>query len=184
MEVIPTNLPGVIRINTQVYTDDRGSFTEAFQQQRYADAGIDAPFVQANLVHSTRTVLRGMHYQLQQPQGKLISVTQGEIFDVAVDMRAASPHFGKWTGAILRASAGEQMYIPPGFAHGYCVLTDTADVMYQCTGYYHPASEQTLAWNDPQVGIKWPVTAPLLSDKDARGLNLDLAPGYTDEILV
>jgi len=178
VKITATSLPGVIRIDAAVFTDDRGAFKEVFQQQRYAKAGIHTSFVQANCVQSFRGVLRGLHYQLQKPQGKLVSVSRGEIFDVAVDMRIDSPTYGQWFGEVLHASSGAQIYIPPGFAHGYCVLSDVADVIYQCTDYYHPQSEQTLAWNDKTVAVDWPLTAPILSEKDALGAPLAAAPHY------
>jgi len=178
VEVLPTDLPGVLLIQPRVFTDQRGCFLEVFQNERYCAARIAAPFVQSNCARSLQGVLRGLHYQLAKPQGKLIWVSSGAVFDVAVDLRTGSPDFGRWTGAVLSSENRTQMYIPPGFAHGYCVLSDIADVMYQCTDYYHPQSEQTLIWNDSRVGIEWPVADPVLSLKDSAGLTLAESPCY------
>ncbi len=170
MQVRETELPGVLIIEPRVFPDDRGYFKETYQKRRYAEAGIDVEMVQDNCSRSTRGTLRGLHFQVQQPQGKLVEVTAGEIFDVAVDVRRDSPWFGRWTGVRLSESNHLQIYIPPGFAHGFCVLSEEATVTYKCTDYYAPEHERTLLWNDPDVGIEWPLTEPpRLSEKDRAG---------------
>lgn len=170
MRLTPTALPDVLLIESRVYTDDRGSFRETFHAQKLAEAGLNARFVQDNHSRSTRGVLRGLHYQIEQPQGKLIDVVRGEIFDVAVDLRRSSPTFGRWVGCTLREGEGRSLYIPPGFAHGFWVLSDVADVCYKCTDLYAPQHERTLLWNDPDVGIDWPLEGPpIISAKDAAG---------------
>ena len=138
----------------------------------FKEAGINLPFVQDNHSRSPRGILRGLHYQLTQPQGKLVRVTRGEVFDVAVDIRKGSPTFGQWYGAILDEESMRMMYVPPGFAHGFVVLSDVADFLYKCTDYYHPQSEQGILWNDPQIGIQWPITEVQLSDKDKNNPQL------------
>jgi len=167
MRILNTDLPGVLLIEPDVFRDPRGHFLETFHEQKYREAGIAHPFVQDNQSRSNRGTLRGLHAQLQRPQGKLIRALQGEIFDVAVDIRPGSPTFGKWTGAKLSGDDFRQMFIPPGFAHGFCVLSETADVAYKCTDFYDRADEIGLRWNDPTVGIAWPIRDPLLSEKDA-----------------
>jgi dTDP-4-dehydrorhamnose 3,5-epimerase len=167
MRILNTDLPGVLLIEPDVFRDARGHFLETFHERKYREAGIRHSFVQDNQSRSLRGTLRGLHAQLLTPQGKLIRALQGEIFDVAVDIRPGSPTFGKWTGATLSADDFRQMFIPPGFAHGFCVLSDFADVAYKCTDFYDPADEIGLRWNDPDVGIAWPIREPLLSDKDA-----------------
>ena len=162
-------LAGLWLLTPDVYGDARGYFLEAHHAQKYSAQGLDMRFVQDNHSHSSKHVLRGLHYQFPNWQGKLVYVVQGEIFDVAVDIRRDSPTFGQWHGITLSSDNHQQFYIPPGFAHGFCVLSETADVIYKCTDYYRPEQEHTLAWNDPALGIAWPVGAPLLSDKDARG---------------
>jgi dTDP-4-dehydrorhamnose 3,5-epimerase len=166
MQVMATDIPGVLLIEPRVFGDARGFFLESFQAQRYAEAGIAGPFVQDNHSRSQRGVLRGLHYQLTHPQGKLMWVTQGEVFDVAVDIRQGSPTFGRWVGVILSEDNHHQLYVPPGMAHGFCVLSDTADFLYKCTDLYHPEDEGGVLWSDPDIGIRWPTLAPLLSDKD------------------
>ncbi|MFZ5723713.1 MAG: dTDP-4-dehydrorhamnose 3,5-epimerase [Pseudomonadota bacterium] len=168
MKVIETPLPGVLLIEPKVFGDERGFFVETYRESLLRDAGIAAAFVQDNHSRSRRGVLRGLHYQLVQPQGKLVRVSRGSVFDVAVDVRAGSPTFGRWYGAVLDDEQHRMMYVPPGFAHGFCVLSDVADFIYKCTDYYHPASEQGIAWNDPDIGIEWPDmgVAPMLSAKD------------------
>ncbi len=168
MKIIETALPGVLVIEPKVFGDARGFFVETYRDVLLRDAGLDVVFVQDNQSRSGRGVLRGLHYQLVQPQGKLVRVSAGAVFDVAVDVRAGSPHFGQWFGAVLDDVTHRQMYVPPGFAHGFVVLSETADFVYKCTDYYHPASEQGIVWNDPDVGITWPLgdTTPLLSAKD------------------
>ncbi len=173
MEIIKTSIPEVIVFIPPVFTDSRGYFLETYQQQKYAEAGISQPFVQDNQSYSTKNVLRGLHFQLRQPQGKLVRVTQGSVFDVAIDIRKNSPTFGKWHGEILSAENKKQMYIPENFAHGFCVLSDSAEFVYKCTDFYVPGDESGLIWNDEQLGIKWPIEQPILSDKDAVLPSLD-----------
>ncbi|MCA9117553.1 MAG: dTDP-4-dehydrorhamnose 3,5-epimerase [Planctomycetaceae bacterium] len=169
MEVTPTALPEVLLIEPRVFEDARGFFKETWESRRYTAAGIP-DFVQDNCSRSCRGTLRGLHYQIQHPQGKLVQVFKGEIFDVAVDLRKNSPNFGKWTGARLSETNHRQLYVPPGFAHGFCVLSDVADVFYKCTDIYAPQHERTLAWNDPTVGVEWPLDIePILSAKDQQG---------------
>jgi dTDP-4-dehydrorhamnose 3,5-epimerase len=168
MKVIPTTLPGVMVIEPQVFGDARGFFLETFHSERYAQAGIPGPFVQDNHSHSTKGVLRGLHFQKQYPQGKLVYVTSGTIFDVAVDIRPNSPTLGKWFGITLTAEQHQQFYLPPGFAHGFCVLSEQADFHYKCTDYYHPEDEGCIRWDDPEINIQWPINNPILSAKDAN----------------
>lgn len=173
MQISRTDLPGVLVVEPKVFGDARGYFLETYQRERYVAAGIDAAFVQDNLSRSRKGTLRGLHYQIEHPQGKLVSVIEGEVFDVAVDLRRKSPTFGKWAGATLSGDNHRQLWIPPGFAHGFCVLSETATFFYKCTDYYHPEHERTLLWNDPAVGVEWPLDVePILSGKDARGLPL------------
>jgi dTDP-4-dehydrorhamnose 3,5-epimerase len=167
MRVLPTGLPGVLLVEPDVFRDARGYFLETFHGRKYREAGIPYSFVQDNQSRSLRGTLRGMHAQLKNPQGKLMRVLQGEIFDVAVDIRPGSPMFGKWTGANLSAESFRQMFIPPGFAHGFCVLSESADVAYSCTDFYDRSDEIGFRWNDPAVAIAWPIDRPLLSEKDA-----------------
>ena len=171
MEFVETELPGVILVKPKIFGDDRGFFAELYHQGKFREGGITESFVQDNLSRSQRGVLRGLHYQIQHPQGKLVMVLAGEIFDVAVDMRQSSPHFGKWVGVELSAENRHTLYVPPGFAHGFIVRSETADVLYKCTDLYHPEHERTLIWNDSQVGIDWGTAEePILSGKDQRGL--------------
>jgi len=166
MRIETTELPDVRLLTPAAYPDRRGFFVETFSARRYAEAGIPGPFVQDNHSRSVAGVLRGLHFQLRRPQGKLVSVARGAIFDVAVDIRVGSPTFGRWTGRELSAENHVQMYIPPGFAHGFCVTSDTADVLYKCTDYYEPGDDGGILWSDPDLAIAWPVPAPLVSDKD------------------
>lgn len=168
MKVISTTLPGVILIEPKVFGDARGFFLETFHAERYAQAGIPDPFVQDNHSHSAKGVLRGLHFQKQYPQGKLVYVTSGMVFDVAVDIRPHSPTRGQWFGITLTAEKHQQFYIPPGFAHGFCVLSEQADFHYKCTDYYHPEDEGCIRWNDPEINIQWPINNPILSAKDAN----------------
>jgi len=170
MNVSATSLAGVLLIEPRVFGDARGFFQETWQQARYAEAGIAADFVQDNLSLSRRGVLRGLHFQQPNPQGKLVYVLQGEVYDVAVDLRLGSPSFGRAEGFRLSAETHHQLYIPPGFAHGFCVLSETVLFAYKCTALYDPSCEVTLRWDDPDLGIDWPITAPELSDKDRAGL--------------
>ena len=167
MNVIQTKIKDLVIIEPKVFGDDRGFFYETFQSARYKDAGINENFVQDNRSRSTQGVLRGLHFQKTKPQGKLVTVTQGEVFDVAVDLRPNSETFGQHEAVILTGKNKLQFYVPPGFAHGFCVLSDTADFQYKCTDYYDPSDEGGLLWNDIDLKIKWPLTRPLLSDKDA-----------------
>ncbi|EED34466.1 dTDP-4-dehydrorhamnose 3,5-epimerase [Luminiphilus syltensis NOR5-1B] len=179
MECETTPLSGVMLLKPRVFGDERGFFLEAWNQRTYADAGIDVHFVQDNHSRSRQGILRGLHFQTEQTQGKLVRVTSGSVFDVVVDLRADSPTCGQWYGATLSASNHEQLWIPPGFAHGFYVLSESADFLYKCSDYYHPESELTLAWNDPSVGIEWPLVndqPPQLSAKDATGLPIDQVP--------
>lgn len=181
MHVEPTALPDVLLIRPRLFRDDRGFFLETFQARKYAAYGIPSPLVQDNYSGSKKGVLRGLHYQIDHAQGKLIGAAVGRIFDVAVDLRRSSPTFGKWVGMELTAEHRQQLWIPPGFAHGFLVLSDWAEVAYKTTDFYHPQAERTLAWNDPAVGIAWPLAAgqtPLLSPKDAQGTTLDRAEVY------
>jgi dTDP-4-dehydrorhamnose 3,5-epimerase len=176
-QIIPTALPGVLILEPKVFGDARGFFYESFNAQDFAKAsGLEVTFVQDNHSRSAQGVLRGLHYQIQQPQGKLVRVTEGEVFDVAVDIRRSSPHFGQWVGVHLSADNKRQMWVPPGFAHGFVVLSASADFLYKTTDYYAPAYERCIAWNDPSLGIDWPIQAPpLLAAKDAQAPNLALA---------
>lgn len=179
MEVLPTPLAGLLVITPKVFGDVRGCFLETFHVQRYRDAGIATEFVQDNLSRSCRGTLRGLHYQRRHPQGKLVSVTAGAVFDVAVDLRKSSPTFGQWHGVELSEQNRRQMYIPPGFAHGFCVLSEVADFAYKCTDYYRPEDERTLLWNDPAIGVAWPEIEPrILSEKDRRGVPMAETDAY------
>ncbi len=170
MQVLKTEIPGVSIIEPGVFEDSRGFFKETYERNRYTDAEIAGEFVQDNLSRSCRGTLRGMHYQIQHPQGKLVQVFRGEIFDVAVDLRRNSSQFGKWVGVKLSESNHRQLFVPEGFAHGFCVLSEIADVFYKCTDFYYPEHERTLFWNDPDVNIQWPLQGePILSDKDRNG---------------
>lgn len=172
VNVTPTSIPDVLVIEPRVFRDDRGFFKETYERNRYSENGMRLEFVQDNVSQSSRGTLRGLHYQIEHPQGKLVQVLRGAVFDVAVDMRRRSPTFGKWVGATLSAENHRQIYIPPGFAHGFCVLDDVAEVFYKCTDFYFPDHERTLMWNDPEVGIEWPFDRqPVLSEKDARGMS-------------
>ncbi len=169
IKVQETNLPGVLLIEPPVFRDQRGFFMETYHLEKYRTLGIRQEFVQDNHSHSVKNVLRGLHYQLRHPQGKLIYVVRGEIFDVAVDIRRGSPTFGQWTGHLLSEENKRQLFIPEGFAHGFLVLSEVADVMYKCTALYAPGDEYGLLWSDPRVGIDWPLEGePILSAKDSR----------------
>ena len=173
MQIQETELHGLLIIEPQVFADERGFFKETYEKQRYAEAGIAAEFVQDNYSRSTKGTLRGLHFQNPHPQGKLVQVFQGEVFDVAVDLRTHSPTFGRWAGVSLTESNHRQLYVPPGFAHGFYVISDVAEVFYKCTDFYYPEHEQTLLWNDASVGVEWPVDGePVLSAKDADGIPL------------
>lgn len=182
MKVIATKLPGVLILEPRVLGDGRGFFMETYNQPRYAEAGIRRPFVQDNLSFSARGVLRGLHLQHPHVQGKLVSVLQGEVWDVAVDVRRGSLTFGQWTGVVLSADNKRQFYVPEGFAHGYCALSETALFFYKCTDVYHPETEVGIRWNDPELTVGWPLASPTLSDRDARNPLLrdvlDRLPAY------
>lgn len=179
MNVIDTSLPGVKLIEPKVFADGRGFFLESWNARKFADAGIDCHFVQDNHSRSIRGVLRGLHYQVRDPQGKLVRVTRGAVFDVAVDIRRSSPHFGRWVGYELSEANRRMLWVPPGFAHGFLVLSDGADFLYKCTSLYAPAHDRSIAWNDPAIGIDWPVdVTPLLSPKDAAAPLLAAAEAY------
>jgi len=167
LKVIETRLPGVSIIEPKVHADPRGYFLETFHAARYrTEGGVDLPFVQDNHSRSSRGVLRGLHAQRLHPQGKLVRVSRGEVFDVAADIDPGSATFGQWVGATLSDANHRQLWIPPGYAHGFVVLSDVADFVYRCTEYYHPEDEIGLVWNDPEAGIDWPIADPLLSSKD------------------
>jgi dTDP-4-dehydrorhamnose 3,5-epimerase len=168
MNVVETSLPGVLIIEPDVFGDERGFFMETWNGRRYEEAGLPGRFVQDNLSYSARGVLRGLHFQNPQPQGKLVSVLWGEVFDVAVDIRAGSPTFGEWTGVPLSAENKRQFYVPPDFAHGFLVTSEDAIFFYKCTDYYAPSSEGIVLWNDPDIGIEWPTDAPTLSERDGK----------------
>ncbi len=166
MNVLPTEHPDVLLIEPKVFGDTRGFFMETFHAEKFAQAGLPTAFLQDNHSHSVRGVLRGLHYQLQHPQGKLVRVVNGEVLDVAVDIRKGSPRFGQWVSVLLSAENRLQLYVPPGFAHGYCTLSEQADFLYKCTDVYAPADEYGIAWDDPALDIDWPPVDYLLSDKD------------------
>ncbi len=178
MKVSPSALPEVLIIEPKVYGDSRGFFFESFNQRAFNEAtGLDAKFVQDNHSRSTKGVLRGLHYQIQQPQGKLVRVVRGSVFDVAVDIRKSSSNFGRWVGVELTEENHRQLWVPPGFAHGFLVTSDTADFLYKTTDYYAPEFERSVAWNDPAIGVEWPLdgVAPQLSAKDKAGVSLENA---------
>jgi dTDP-4-dehydrorhamnose 3,5-epimerase len=177
MEFVPTRIPEVILIKPRVFGDPRGYFLETWQQEKFAAAGIATRFVQDNHSHSSKWILRGMHYQIQQPQGKLVRVSRGAVFDVAVDARKSSPTFGQWVGAELTDTNHHMLWVPPGFAHGFLALSDDVDFLYKCTDFYAQQHERTIRWDDPAIGIEWPLAAgvaPLLAARDSA------APGIRD----
>ncbi len=177
MNVTPTSLPGVLVVEPRVFRDDRGYFLETWSESRYGPAGLPTVFRQDNLSHSMPGVIRGLHYQFPTPQGKLVGVALGEVFDVAVDIRVGSPTFGRWVGATLSAESGRQLYIPEGFAHGFLVLGEGPAVFtYKCTNGYDPAGQCSILWDDPDLAIDWPVASPLLSPKDADAPRLREVP--------
>lgn len=182
LRFLSTELPGVVVIEPAVYRDARGFFLESYNRKKYAEAGIDAVFVQDNHSSSVARTLRGLHAQVKRPQGKLVRVIEGEIFDVAVDIRRGSPSFGKWTAVRLSAESFRQIWVPPGFAHGFCVLSERAQVEYKVTELWDPRDEITIAWNDPDLGIDWPLEDPILSAKDSQGTRLrELADSLSHE---
>ncbi len=172
MEFIRSEIPDVILVEPKVFRDERGFFLETYHAEKYREGGIDVEFVQDNHSRSRRGTLRGLHSQIEHPQGKLVRAIQGTIFDVAVDVRRGSPSFGRWVGYELSAENFRQLYIPVGFVHGFCVLSDTAEVEYKCTDIYCPEGELSVIWNDPEVAIEWPISDPVLSDKDAQNPRL------------
>ena len=181
MNFFPTAIPEVILIEPRIFADERGFFLETYRQQQFESAGIIASFVQDNHSGSYRGALRGLHYQIQQPQGKLVRAVAGEIYDVAVDIRRSSPTFGQWVGLVLSADNKRQLWVPPGFAHGFLVLSEWAEIFYKASDYYAPQYERTLLWNDPQLGIDWPLepgSQPVLSPKDTQGWPLSQAELY------
>jgi dTDP-4-dehydrorhamnose 3,5-epimerase len=181
VQFLPTEIPEVIIVEPRVFSDERGFFMETWERRKYAAGGIDVDFVQDNHSASVQGTLRGLHYQVQQAQGKLVRAIEGEIFDVAVDLRRSSPTFGRWVGARLSADNRRQLWVPPGFAHGFFVTSETAQVLYKCTDYYAPQHERSLRWDDPDLGIDWPLVdgiEVLLSPKDAAGLSLREADVY------
>ena len=183
MNIQETDIPGVLIVEPWVHGDARGWFMETWQAQRYAEAGIAGPFVQDNMARSRHGILRGLHLQHPHAQGKLVQVVMGEVFDVAVDVRRESPHFGQWVGVILSADNHRQLWVPPGFAHGYVVTSSEAVFSYKCTEYYHPETDLSIRWDDPDIGIDWPVVGqPSLSEKDAEALLLrDVPPNRLPE---
>lgn len=172
MKFTPLALPGIIRVELDVFRDARGAFMETWHAKKYAEGGITLPFVQDNWSESSKGVLRGLHYQVQQPQGKLVAVVSGAIFDVVVDLRKSSPTFGKWLAEPLSAERGAALWVPPGFAHGFYAQSERATVLYKCTDFYAPGFERCIRWDDPDLAIGWPIEAdetPLVSPKDAQG---------------
>jgi dTDP-4-dehydrorhamnose 3,5-epimerase len=166
VRVVPTDLPGVLIVEPDVFADGRGFFMETYHAGRYREHGIEGPFVQDNQSRSVVGTLRGLHLQVRRPQGKLVRVIEGEVYDVCVDVRRGSPSFGRWVGVTLTAENVRQCYVPPGFAHGFCVLSPIAQVEYKCTDFYDPGGELGVAWNDPSLAIPWPVPDPVLSARD------------------
>jgi dTDP-4-dehydrorhamnose 3,5-epimerase len=174
MKTVQTSLDGVLLLEPLLFGDDRGYFLESYNEKTYLEAGIDARFIQTNVSRSARGVMRGLHYQWPSPQGKLVTAVEGEVYDVAVDVRLGSPTFGKWEGFMLTAENHRHLWIPEGFAHGFCVLSSFATFIYQCTSFYNATADRSVRWNDGSIGIDWPVEKPLLSPKDAQ------APFLTD----
>ncbi len=184
LQILETSLPGVLIIEPRVFTDPRGFFMETYRQNSLAEAGVRETFVQDNHSRSSRGVLRGLHYQLRQPQAKLCRVAQGEVLDIAVDVRLGSPNFGKWVSVLLSGENHRQIFIPKGFAHGFVVRSETADFLYKCSDYFEAADDRGVLWNDPGIGIDWQIDDPIISDKDKRYLPLaeiahDQLPRFT-----
>ena len=179
MNLIPTAIPDVLLLEPRVFGDERGFFLESWNKRTFAELGITADFVQDNHSRSQKNVLRGLHYQIEHAQGKLVRVTAGEVYDVAVDLRRSSPTFGRWVGFTLSATDKRMAWIPPGFAHGFLVMSDSAEFLYKTTDYYSPAHERSLLWNDPQLAIPWPINGePLLAAKDKAGTPLASAETF------
>lgn len=181
MKLIPTAIPDVLILEPKVFGDHRGFFLESWNARTFADLGLNLSFVQDNHSRSSRGILRGLHYQLVQPQGKLVRVTRGEVFDVAVDLRQGSPTLGRWVGVHLSEDNHRMLWVPPGFAHGFLVLSETADFLYKCTDYYAPEHERCIRWDDPTLAIDWPlegIGTPILSAKDSQGLSFQEADVY------
>ncbi len=176
MRISPTSLPEVLIVEPEVFPDSRGHFFEMWEEARYREAGITGPFVQDNISRSIQGTVRGLHFQEPKAQGKLITVLRGNIFDVAVDIRPNSPRFKQWVGVDLNCNQPRQLWIPPGFAHGFCVLSESADFHYKCTEYYNPSTERSVRWDDPDLAINWPIPNPVLSEKDAAAPPLSNAP--------
>lgn len=176
MRCIETSIPGVVIIEPRVFEDPRGFFMETYHREKFAEAGIRCDFVQDNHSRSRRGTLRGLHYQLRQPQAKLCRVVRGEVLDVVVDIRRGSPTFGKWTTVVLSADNRREIFVPRGFAHGFAVLSDTADFVYKCDDFYLPGDEKGILWNDPELGIEWSIEAPILSEKDRVNPRLSELP--------
>lgn len=180
MNVTETEIAAVLLVRPDVVADERGFFMEAWNRRTFAELGIDHDFVQDNHSRSVRGTLRGIHYQIRRPQGKLVRVTQGEVYDVAVDLRSSAATFGRWAAARLSAENRRMLWIPPGFGHGFCVVSDTAEVQYKCTDFYAPEHERCIRWDDPALAIPWPLEgAPLLSERDARGKRLEDAECFS-----
>ncbi|MGI9238813.1 MAG: dTDP-4-dehydrorhamnose 3,5-epimerase [Woeseiaceae bacterium] len=181
MKFVETDLVGIVRVEPTVFGDERGYFMETWQAKRFREAGLDANFVQDNFSHSTKFTLRGLHYQIRKPQGKLVRVVSGKVFDVAVDIRKSSANFGQWVGEVLSEENKNQLWVPPGFAHGFLVLSETAEFEYKCSDYYAPEHERAIRWDDPDIGIVWPLAAgeqPVLSAKDEAAPSLRDAETY------
>jgi dTDP-4-dehydrorhamnose 3,5-epimerase len=178
MRIVPTELAGVLIIEPDVYADQRGFFMESFQKQRYKEAGIETEFVQDNISRSVQNTLRGLHYQHPNDQAKLVQVLEGEIYDVAVDIRHGSPTFGRWIDVILSDQNRRQFFVPAGFAHGFCVLSPSALFLYKCSDFYTPEAEGGICWDDPDLAIPWPVRSPILSQRDSRFTPLEQVPSH------
>lgn len=181
MKFTPTAIPDVVIVEPRVFSEERGFFMETWQAEKFAEGGLDLSFVQDNHSKSRQGVLRGLHYQVERTQGKLVRVTAGEVFDVAVDLRRSSPHFGKWVGVTLSEENKRQLWVPPGFAHGFYVTSETAEFLYKCTDLYAPEHERSIIWDDATLGIDWPLVggeAPILSPKDAAGVTFDGAETF------
>ena len=173
MRFLPGDLPGLVVVEPDVHRDARGFFVETYHERKYREGGIEGPFVQDNHSRSLRGSLRGLHAQLRRPQGKLMRVVEGEVFDVAVDIRRGSPTFGRWAGITLSGENFRQLYVPPGFAHGFCVVSEAAHLEYKCTAPYDPEDEIAIAWNDPRIAIAWPLAQPTVSARDAAAPRLE-----------